>query len=473
MNAIGKDMGTPQRARSSLIAIVACAAMISAGLWAWSANVSGKQAMDMEMRVTGVASAFPVTLATAARAPIAGTVTYTGSVAPYNEQDVFPRVMGRIVEMSVYPGDAVRAGQVVARLDDVELTSRVREAQAAAVAADANVAQMNADVAGARHGVTQMEKEVVMAEADAEHQEHIIARDERLYQSGAIALQELEATRAAVQLARAKVAAARARLEQGRAMETAAARKREAMTAMAAQSRAMEQTAEVVRGYATIQAPSSGFVVKRFVAPGVLVGPGMPILKIAEIDRARLQANVGEKDLPAIKMGAAIRVATTAGTARTTARVTSVFPFVDPGARTAVVEAIVDNGDRRLLPGQYVTMEFVTGEQPNAVTVPRSAVVRPSGTARVWIVRDGKAEPREVTTGLEATEHVEIRSGLAPGEQVVARGHEGLYAGARVAEAKAIAPASPRTDPSSPGATSPPVRSDTRARPRQDPHAAH
>lgn len=473
MNAMGKEVGTRRGAGSSLIALVALTAMIGAGVWAWRANVSGKQAMNMDMRVTGAASAFPVALATAARAPIAGTVTYTGSVAPYNEQDVFPRVMGRIVEMAVYPGDAVRAGQVVARLDDVELTSRVKEAQAAAAAADANVAQMNADVAGARHAVTQMEKELVMAEADAEHQEHIIVRDERLYRSGAIALQDLEATRALVQSARAKVAAARARLEQGRAMETAAARKREAMTAMAMQSRAMEQTAEVVRGYVTIQAPSSGFVVKRFVAPGVLVGPGMPILKIAEIDRVRLQANVGERDLASIKVGAAVRVASTAGTARTTARVTSVFPFVDPGGRTAVVEAIVDNRERRFLPGQYLTMEFVTGEQPNAVTVPRSAVARLSGTARVWVVRDGTAEPREVTTGLEATEHVEIRAGLAPGERIVARGHEGLYAGARVAEAKSIAPPSPGTDHSSHGATPPPVREAPPARPKEDPHAGH
>ena len=84
-----------------------------------------------------------------------------------------------------------------------------------------------------------------------------------------------------------------------------------------------------------------------------------------------------------------------------------------------------------------------------------------------------KAEPREVTTGLEATEHVEIRAGLAPGEQVVARGHEGLYAGARVTEAKSIEPPSAGTDHSSHGATPPPVRSAPPARPKEDPHAGH
>ena len=443
MTATDRNASTAPRRASPLIALVAVAAMVGAGVWAWRANVSGKAAMEMSMRVNGGAAAFPVSLATVERASVAGTVTYTGSVAAYNEQEVFPRVAGRIVEMTAYPGDRVRAGQIVARLDDVELASRVREAQAGATAAEANVAQMEADVVVARHGITQMENELVMAEADTEHQEHIIVRDERLYRTGAIALQDLEATRAAVQSARAKVAATKARLAQARAMEAVAARKRDAMAAMATQSRAVQRTAEVVRGYVDIVSPGSGYVVKRLVAPGVLVGPGMPILRIAEIDRVRLQANVGEKDLPSIKAGVPVRIATAGGATSLTARVTAAFPFVDAGARTAVVEAVVDNRDGRLLPGQYVSMEFVIGEAPNALSVPRGAVARRGGGARVWIVDDGRAAPREVTTGLENADRVEIRSGLVEGERIVARGSEGLYAGARVAEAKSAAPAQP------------------------------
>ena len=70
-------------------------------------------------------------------------------MAPFNEEDNYPRVTGRIVEMLVYPGDAVSEGQVVARLDDVELTSRVREAEAMAATAGANRSQMEADLIAA------------------------------------------------------------------------------------------------------------------------------------------------------------------------------------------------------------------------------------------------------------------------------------------------------------------------------------
>jgi len=125
---------------------------------------------------------------------------------------------------------------------------------------------------------------------------------------------------------------------------------------------------------------------------------------------------------------------TTTGGQTLTARVTAVFPFVDQGPRTAVVEAIVDNQHHRLLPGQYVTMEIATGERADAITVPRSAVARLGEAAKVWVVIDGRAEPRSVTTGLESAERVEIVRGLSVGERVVARGHEGLFAGARVVD---------------------------------------
>jgi hypothetical protein len=105
-----------------------------------------------------------------------------------------------------------------------------------------------------------------------------------------------------------------------------------------------------------------------------------------------------------------------------------------------VVEAIVDNRDRRLLPGQYVTMAFVTGERAEAITVPRGAVARLGGAAKVWVVSEGRVEPREVTTGLEGNERMEIVRGLTGSERVVARGQEGLYAGARVREATSTTP---------------------------------
>jgi multidrug efflux pump subunit AcrA (membrane-fusion protein) len=424
--------------------ILAVAVLLVAGVWAYRANVgSGGSAMDMNMRVTSGNTPFPVVLAPVERGIIAGAVTYTGSVAPFNEEDIYARVTGRIVEMRVYPGDRVERGQVVARLDDLELTSKLREAEAMATTAQANRAQMEADLIAAQKEVVHMEKELAQADAEATYWRGVIGRTERLFASGAVSRQDYENDRSMAVSVEAKREAARAKLEQSQAMETSATKKIEAADSMIAQSKAAVRTAEIVRGYVDIVAPSNAVVVKRLVAPGVLVQPGMPILKTTQVDKVRLQANVGEKDLASIRVGSPVAVAAMGGgQPPITTRVTSVFPFVDQGARTAVVEAVVDNADRRLLPGQYVQMQFVTGERANALSVPRGAVARMGGKATAWVVKDDRAEPREVTTGLESPERVEILKGLVGDERVVAQGHEGLYAGARVNDVSAAKPAS-------------------------------
>jgi len=473
-----RDGRRPARRKGGLgglvMKIVAVLLVVGAGVWAYRANTrADRPAMNMNTRVVSGDTAFPVTLVAAEQSRISGTVTYTGSVVPFNEEDIYPRVTGRIVEMPVYPGDPVRAGQVVARLDDVELTSRVREAQATRATAEATKAQMEAEVVAARGGVAQAEKERESVEAELTYARSVAARSERLVRSGAISQQEYENDRSLAASLEAKREAARARIEQARAMETSAQKKLEAAESTIAQAGAAARTAEIVREYVTIVAPSSGYVVKRLVAPGVLVQPGTPILKLTQIDRVRLQANVGEKDLASIKVGAPLTVSTTTvAQPPLTARVTAVFPFVDVGARTAIVEAVVENAGRRLLPGQYVTMQFSTGDRADAVTVPRAAVARLGGKTTVWVVKDDRAEPRSVTTGLGNPERVEVIQGVAAGEQVVERGHEVLYAGVRVSDVTRGKPAAASGDElkNMPGMNTPKENPSQRKEP---PHADH
>jgi RND family efflux transporter MFP subunit len=294
---------------------------------------------------------------------------------------------------------------------------------------------MEADLVAAQHGIVQMDRELAMVEAELAYARAVAARSERLVGVGAISRQEYENDRSMAASLEAKREAARARFEQARAMETSARKKLEAGEAMAAQGRAALGTSTVLRDYVNITAPSSGWVVKRFVAPGVLVQPGMAILKIAQIDRVRLQANVGEKDVAAIRVGSPVTVVSAGGgPGPITARVTAVFPFVEQGSRTAVVEALIDNVGRRFLPGQYVMLEFVTGARADALTVPRGAVVRLGGVAKVWVAKDGRAEPRVVVTGLEGADRVEVVRGLEADARVIVRGQEALYAGARVTD---------------------------------------
>jgi RND family efflux transporter MFP subunit len=391
-----------------LLKLLVLAILVAAGGWALYANLRpGRPAMDMDMRPTSGSPVFPVTAVPVERGPITGTVVYTGSVLPFNEEDIYPRVAGRIVEIPVYPGDPIRRGQVLTRLDSVELSSRVKEAEAGLAAAQANRAQM--------------EKELAAVAAESGYARATADRTERLFVTGLVSRQDFERDRAMATAGEARLDATRARLESA--------------VSMLAQSEAGLGTVAIVRDYVNIVASNPGYVVKRFVAPGVLVQPGTAILKIAQIDSVRLQANVGEKDVASIRVGTPVQVRTAAADqAPVTVRVSSVFPFVDQGSRTAVVEALADNTARRFLPGQYVTMQFVVGERAEALTVPASAVGRMGGTATVWLLKDGHAEPRAVATGLQNAERVEVVEGLMRDERVVVQGREGLYAGARIRE---------------------------------------
>ena len=90
--------------------------------------------------------------------------------------------------------------------------------------------------------------------------------------------------------------------------------------------------ASVMQGYATIRAEIDGVVTERLISPGVLVSPGQAILRIAQIEPIRVQANVPESDLGDVKVGSPVRIIPRGGGEPVSARVSSVAPAVDPGS---------------------------------------------------------------------------------------------------------------------------------------------
>lgn len=509
------------------------------------------QAMDMSVMKAPEGSV-PVATEKVRRETIHGTVTYTGTVVALNDEDIYPRVVGHIVSIPVYPGDSVRAGQLVVRLDNQELSAResealygrmaaergkdeasagvsrasslrlqaeaevsasegmVQEAVSELVAAKAMLDQSRKELEVANSGYLQSQKEVqamqhekgaMDAEADAaqadlsdteadadamradlDYWQAEIKRAENLLKAGAISKDEyqreladfqtakakvgqsgarirkakamvqtaeshvhhyhanvevgemkvsqmeagvekvkaqVEQSRAEVDVAKSKVSQAKARVRSAQAMVSgsqsevrAASAKSGQMSAMSGQSLSALTAARIVRGYTEIRATADGVVTQRLVSPGVLVSPGTPILRIAQIDRVRLQANVAEKDLSVIKVGNAVttRSAKDAAAAVHTT-VTSIFPAADPSARTALVEALTPNRGHRLIPGQYVTLDIDTGIAENALTVPSSAIVQSDGKTHVWVVpgEDSTAAPSGKTI-YTCPMHPEVKS---------------------------------------------------------------
>ena len=152
-------------------------------------------------------------------------------------------------------------------------------------------------------------------------------------------------------------------------------------------ARASAREAGVVQGYTRIVSPVDGVVVDRPVSPGTLVQPGTVILKIAEIERVRVQANVAVDDLGGIHPGSPVTIAPSDGQP-ITAHVSAVFPAADSQTRTAIVEAVVPNPGHRLLPGAFVSMKIAKA-QSAGMSVPSTSIVMQGGQSYVWVARGG------------------------------------------------------------------------------------
>ena len=413
-------------------------------------DVLSAQAMDMsQMRPpTGAA---PVALAAVRQGSLEDTVTYTGTVRAFNEQEISPRITGMLVALPVYPGDPVRAGQVVAQLDTAEVGAKADQAvgQAQVAEAGAQVADLNhqlhhqaaldqasaqvevaeqgvadaqAEAQSTRDAITDADAAIQSASANADYWQAEIAREKQLADAGAASRQEYQNELAQAQAAFAALTSARAKARGARAMAAAshakvqgAKRQVEAAQAgqkmaeadlavaqgQAAQARAGASAAQaaareaaIVQGYARITSPATGVVTARPVAPGTLVQPGTTILRVAELDRVRVQASVAASDLTSIEVGTPVQI--TAGAARPiAARVTSVFPSANDETRTAVVEAVIPNPGRRLRPGAFVTMRIAQPAALGKILVPATAVITSGGASQVWVAQGaaGVAKP--------------------------------------------------------------------------------
>lgn len=297
--------------------------------------------------------------------------------------------------------------------------ARVRQAQAGATGA-------GADVSGASARIAQMEADVRAARAD------IGSAGAQVQQARA----EIEAAQSGISGARAAAEVARSGIGQAQAGVS--------------QAEAGVSAATTKGDYTEIRSLLDGVVTQRLISPGTLVSPGQAILKVAQINPIRVQANVAESDLNRVRVGSLVTVRDRDNRAKAvTARVTSVAPSIDPQTRTGLVEAIVANPDRRLVPGEYVTMEISVGQSRVPLSVPSSAIqtrAALSATEKpasyVWVAEADEADawtvhPVAVQTGVSNGQRSEIRFGLKPGQRVVTLGARYLSEGDTVTASNA------------------------------------
>jgi cobalt-zinc-cadmium efflux system membrane fusion protein len=322
----------------------------------------------------------PLTLAAARRQPLARDLMLVGSVAfdADHYAIVGPLIAGRIVALRAGSGDAIKRGQILAELESPE----VGAAQAAYLEARAKLgaAQSNArrekDLA-TQHVSSDREREVAEAQAASEE---------------------------------AALNAARQRLE-----------------SLGFRAPDIAKMSGAAGGRVAIRAPLDGVVISREVTLGQAVQAATDAFRVANLDHLWVNLDVYEKDLEAVHVQQKVEVRTESLPGRVfTGHIAYVEPHVDDKTRTARVRIEMENENRALRPGQFVTAKL-HGEPKRAehaaLAVPRKSVLSVDGKSLVFVQKsDGVYEQRAVELGVSGGELVEILKGLNDGDPVVAEG---------------------------------------------------
>ena len=170
-----------------------------------------------------------------------------------------------------------------------------------------------------------------------------------------------------------------------------------------------------------IVAPQNGVVTSLNVREGMYIQPNTTIMSLADLSSVWLQAEVFESQADWVAEGQSARATLDymPGTEFNGA-VDYVYPVLDPATRTLRVRLAFDNPDGRLKPNMYARVTIYGRLKPNALTIPRSALIPTPGNDRVVLaLGDGKFHVQEVMTGLESGEFVEILAGIREGDAVV------------------------------------------------------
>src|SRR5215207_3629678 len=378
----------------------------------------------------GARAPMPVEFAPVKRTNVAERVTIVGNLIGSATVEAVPKVNGRLETVNVRLGDPVRRGQQIAKVEDREIREQVRQSEAAYKVAEATIRQREADLK--------------LAQTNLERNKSLLERQ-------LLPRQTFDDTEARHQAAVAQLDLARAQFEQAKAR--------------------LEEL-RINLANTVISTPVDGFVGKRYLDPGAAVSPNAPVASIVDIRTVRMVAALVEKDSKRIRAGMPARVEVDAFPGeKFVGRVSRVAPIFDPQTRTAEMEVEVPNAGYRLKPGMYARVELTVAERPDALTVPRNAIVELDGRSGVFTAESsggtrggtdaapvrntapgangsqgtgGGSNPPAMTAkfnpieiGIRDNEAVEITSGISEGARVVTTGAGALKNGDRIVSAAA------------------------------------
>jgi membrane fusion protein (multidrug efflux system) len=188
-----------------------------------------------------------------------------------------------------------------------------------------------------------------------------------------------------------------------------------------------------------LSAPFEGLVGLRYVSEGAFINANTVIATVYNISPAKIEFAVPSRYSTQVRAGKKIFFSIENDSTVFQGEVYAVEPRVDATTRTLKLRAVADNSKGLLLPGQFVKVNLVLSTMEEAILVPTEAVVPEQNGKKVFLKREGKVVEQKIETGLRTDRHLEVLSGLQPGDTVLTTGILQMRTGMPVQVSKLIA----------------------------------
>jgi HlyD family secretion protein len=352
-----------------------------------------------------------------------------GYIIARHQVEVGSKITGRVIALEVKEGTFVRRDQIIARLENYELSAQLRQAEAHLEAAKAHLSELEA---GSRpQEIERMKAEALSARAGLTHAELNLKRIERLVTEGIIDQKTLEDARARYDTASATLRAA----EESHDLARIGPRHEAIAVARAQASQAMAEVAiaKAQLDNAVIRAPIAGTILDCHVDPGEMVTTGFTsnrgakqaIVTMADLKDLLVELEISESDIAKVNLGQPNTIAPDAYPGHSyKGAVEYIASAADRQKATIKVKVAITDADEHLRPDMGAKVAFYReasslSEQHNTVIVPKSAMVQQGNSYVVFLARDSKVAIQAVSPGKEEGGYVEILSGLQGGETVI------------------------------------------------------
>jgi len=365
-----------------------------------------------------------VQAAPAATADISRVVNTEGIIFPVAQSAITPKISAPVKKFYVIRGQKVRQGQLLATLENRDLSAAALDNKGAYEQAEAAYSTSLGATLPEENAKAELDVQTAQQELDAQEKLYNSRLD--LFKQGALPRKDLDA--AAVSLAQAKSAynIAKKHLDGLNAVGKQGAIRTANGQLTSAKGKLLNSEAQL--SYSEVRSPIAGFITDRPLYPGEMASTATPLLTVMDISQVIAKAHIPQSDALQLHKGDAATISL-AGLEKTIdGKVSLISPALDPNSTTVEVWVQAPNPDQLLRPGTTAQIAITAQTIKGALVVPAAALLNAKGDAAQVMVVDSQnqASSRDVKTGIATGQQVQIVSGLKPGEVVVTEGAYGL-----------------------------------------------